>query len=296
MLGFRLPRWLSSKSQKEGDQESGSHQWPTAHSPSPSYSTPRLGKHISAPIPRSTSTSLTGYDNPRVDSTPTGSSQEPWRDSRLRNSSLTHVASSSRSSMDFYDAFPKPQFDDGADRNILDGTPPAVIRIETGEPRPRATPFRRTVSSPPTSPYHASPTDSLESAEITPTAFAVPSTPSNGGRWNLKVHTDQQQAARSNNGSTHSLPYRSRTQAADQQQVPSMSTDVYGYAYGYPLVKQLSPIVEQDYASPDTLHRSRSLPSTASDKNLRVSASASPGGSQASTEITSEWTSLLPSF
>lgn len=293
MLGFHLPRWLSSKPQKEGDQESGSLPWPTTQSPSPSYSTPRIVKNISAPIPRLTSTSLTGYDNPYIETTPTGSSQEPWRDSRLRNSSATHVASSSWSSMDFYDPYatnsPKPQFNDTADRNILDGTPPAVIRIETGEPRPRAIPFRRTVSSPPLSPYHGSPTDSLESAEITPTAFAVPSTPSAGGRWNLKVHTDPQQAARSNNGSSHSLPYRTRTQATDQQQqVPSMNTDVYGYAYGYPLVKQLSPIVEQDYASPDTLHRSRSLPSTASDKNLRVSASASPGGSQASTEIASE--------
>ncbi|KAH6910727.1 hypothetical protein BKA70DRAFT_1371005 [Coprinopsis sp. MPI-PUGE-AT-0042] len=286
MLGFRLPRWLSSKSQKENDQEGGNLPWPTTQSPSPSYSTPRLVRNISGPIPRSAATSLTGYDNPHIESTPTSS--QPWRDSHLRNSSLTHVASSSQASMDVYEAYganlPKPQPDYGTDNNILDGLPPAVIRIETGAPRPRAAPFRRTVSSPPTSPYHASPTDSAESAEITPTAFGVPSMPSNGGRWNLKVHTDQQ-TSRSNNNSTHSLPYRSRTQAADQPQAPSMNTDVYGYAYGYPLVKQLSPIVEQDYASPDTLHRSRSLPSTASDKNLRVSASASPGGSQASTEI-----------
>ena len=47
--------------------------------------------------------------------------------------------------------------------------------------------------------------------------------------------------------------------------VPTVNTDVYNHAYNYPLAKQLSPIVEQDYFSPTSV---RDLPDSA--------ASASP--------------------
>ena len=47
---------------------------------------------------------------------------------------------------------------------------------------------------------------------------------------------------------------------------PTVNTDVYNYAYNYPLAKQLSPIAEQDYFSPVSV---RGLPASA--------ASASPG-------------------
>jgi hypothetical protein len=47
---------------------------------------------------------------------------------------------------------------------------------------------------------------------------------------------------------------------------PTVNTDVYNHAYNYPLVKQLSPIAEQDYFSPISV---RGLPGSA--------ASASPG-------------------
>ncbi|EAU84068.1 hypothetical protein CC1G_06930 [Coprinopsis cinerea okayama7 len=303
---FNVSRWFSSKQRNEDrDREQGpSLPWPATHSPVPSYSstprTPNTHKTISPPIPRPTATSLTGFDNPYLSATPPGSVNElsHYRNQH-HNSSLTRLASTSHSNViDVYGAnLSKPQLlapDDPTERDVLSSLP-AVIRIETGSNVTRnpqitsstAQPIRRTVSSPPMSPaYHPSPTESSSSAEITPTAFAVPSVPSHGGRWNLKLQTDAVGGA---NASTQSLP---------NQAGPSVNTDVYGYAYSYPLAKQLSPIQEQDYLSPDSLQRTQSLPvstgtasRTASDKDLGFSASASPGGSQ-----TSELTRPSPSY
>ena len=88
------------------------------------------------------------------------------------------------------------------------------------------------------------------------------------------------------------------------------STDLFGYAYNYPLAKQLSPIAEQDYFSPESLKRSILLPggrsgsaighNTIADSNTDTASPSlsyshsnahtnpSPSGSQSS-EITRRW-------
>lgn len=93
-----------------------------------------------------------------------------------------------------------------------------------------------------------------------------------------------------------------------EQQTYDANAEQYAYAYSYPMVKQLSPIAEQDYISPDSLKRTRSLPPSGSasragsDKDLRTSAvsggsllthSGSPIGSHTS-EITREYLVALP--
>lgn len=66
----------------------------------------------------------------------------------------------------------------------------------------------------------------------------------------------------SNTSSHHTLPLP----PVFPLPLPTVNTDVYNHAYNYPLVKQLSPIAEQDYFSPTSV---RGLPGSA--------ASASPG-------------------
>lgn len=84
-----------------------------------------------------------------------------------------------------------------------------------------------------------------------------PLTTSSSSRWNLRLNT-----------STHSLGLDSKSIGGGMK-----STDV---AYNYPLAKQLSPIAEQDYFSPESLRQSIALP---------ASSNSSPSGSQTS-EIT----------
>jgi len=112
-------------------------------------------------------------------------------------------------------------------------------------------------------------------------------------KWNLGLNT-----------STHSL--RLDPNPSIYHMSTSSSTDLFGYAYNYPLAKQLSPIAEQDYLSPESLKRSIPLPGssigddndhcTSSDKEAGIEPSPSlsysyshtnpsPGGSQTS-EIT----------
>ncbi|TFK29551.1 hypothetical protein FA15DRAFT_582070 [Coprinopsis marcescibilis] len=283
--------WSKSRRQEQDELSAIILPFPATQSqrPSPSHRT------ISPPIPRSTATSLTGFDNPYLGLTPPGTPNAPWTHPN-QNPSLTRLAAASQSNIDVHGLNrSKPSLLPPED---LRGVPvhveaplPVTIRIETDNVSPQGPappPLRRTVSSPPMSPYHPSPTSSASSAEITPTAFAVPSIASHGGKWNLKLQTGP-------GASTQSLPTTSAVvsppmvlEAADQRP----HTDVYGYAYNYPLAKQLSPIAEQDYLSPDSLKRTQSLPAsagsasrTASDKDLRFSASgasASPGGSQGS--------------
>jgi hypothetical protein len=121
--------------------------------------------------------------------------------------------------------------------------PPAVIRMSSqtylhAHARTHAPiPIGRSVSSP-----------------------SPPNTPSS--KWNLRLNT-----------STHSLRLDS-----DPNQHPRVftgsvyyinagasSTDLFGYTNNYPLVKQLSPIAEQDYFSPESLRRSIPLPSVEHD-------------------------------
>ena len=76
-------------------------------------------------------------------------------------------------------------------------------------------------------------------------------------KWNLRLNT-----------STHSLrldPNLNPSAGMYYMNAGSSSTDLFGYAYNYPLAKQLSPIAEQDYFSPESLRRSIPLPSVGSN-------------------------------
>lgn len=77
--------------------------------------------------------------------------------------------------------------------------------------------------------------------------------------------------------STHSLRLDPRQYTYDE-------SPAYGYS-GYPLVKQLSPIAEQDYFSPEGLRRSNPLPPSEHDAAESISysrRSVTPNGSQSS--------------
>ncbi|RDB19741.1 hypothetical protein Hypma_013158 [Hypsizygus marmoreus] len=142
--------------------------------------------------------------------------------------------------------------------------PAAVIRLPS---QSHIHPIGRSVSSPPTSPSYIS-----SSSSSSP--FSSPSPP----KWNLKLNTNA-----SFSQSTHSL-------RLDPRPYTTTSTDVYGYSYNYPLAKQLSPIAEQDYFSPDSLRKTIRLPSVNGSTpsvahSLSNATNPSPGGSQNS-EIT----------
>lgn len=173
-------------------------------------------------------------------------------------------------------------------------------------------PMRRTVSSPPSSAssYHHSPADDStpSSSELTPTFPSGAASGANGanggGRWPLRLQTANPIYSQS----MHSLPSSSSPgasqfhNAAGMHSDPSLAysegnADAFSYAYSYPLVKQLSPIAEQDYMSPEM--RPNSLPPSrvGSEQDMRGSEisnggslrtqSGSPIGSQTS-EITRE--------
>ena len=141
-------------------------------------------------------------------------------------------------------------------------------------------------------------------------SVSSPSPPTSHGttpssKWNLRLNT-----------STHSLRLDSNLNPSAGVYYMSAgvgSTDLFGYAYNYPLAKQLSPIAEQDYFSPESLRRSIPLPSAGNSSgngdstgdtevgiepspSLSYSHSCShtnpsPSGSQSS-EITRTWLSF----
>ena len=188
-------------------------------------------------------------------------------------------------------------------------------------------PMSRTSSSPnaSTSPNHSSPAEewSSSSSELPHGAAGVGSGHgiygANGaGRGSLKLHTGNPLYSQS----TQSLPATSAIEASqfDHQGMHSdpylaysevHPDSAYSYAPTYPLVKQLSPIAEQDYMSPDSLKRPKSLPPSApasrvgSEADMRGSqmsqggslthTTASPIGSQTS-EVAREFPSLSPTF
>ncbi|KAF6751695.1 hypothetical protein DFP72DRAFT_850530 [Ephemerocybe angulata] len=191
-------------------------------------------------------------------------------------------------------------------------SPPSAHSEAASSPGTRAAapskpvPVRRTVSSPPTptTPYHSSPAESSSSpssSELTPT-FGAPTSSAHlhntlPGRVNLKLHTSNHIYSQS----TQSLPTSSSPmgnaaasgsgfRGVGMHSDPSLAytegnADAFAFAYSYPLVKQLSPIAEQDYFSPDSLKRPKSLPPsgsasrTNSDKELRESGRESQAGS-----------------
>lgn len=151
-------------------------------------------------------------------------------------------------------------FDEEKSMPRFETAPPAVVRLE---PQPHVHPMGRSISLPPMSSSLSEANDST--------------------RWGLKLRTNEEFSQ-----STQSLRLDPRPL--------SYIRDVYGSAYDYPLAKQLSPIAEQDYFSPESLRRTKPLPK-ASDNDLFAPSIAyshtnpSPGGSQTS-EVAREYRAL----
>ncbi|KAF9011854.1 hypothetical protein BDQ17DRAFT_1387422 [Cyathus striatus] len=193
---------------------------------------------ISAPLPRGSPGSLTGFEHDGTGNWPYSQSSS-GRASPLRSQTAWLHSSEALSE----EPIPMQR---GA-------PPPQVVRMES-VPQPSLShvfPISRSVSSPPTSPPYHSPLSSLSG----PSPDETPSS-----KWGLRLHTSNINFSQS----TQSLRLDARPH--------SYTTDVFGNAYGYPLAKQLSPIAEQDYISPDSARNSKGLPSV-SDKNISRSES-----------------------
>ncbi|KAF5384111.1 hypothetical protein D9615_003327 [Tricholomella constricta] len=224
---------------------------------------------ISHPIPPSSPDFPTGFDI----------SQQQYRSQYLypqpspTRAGPSNVAWVSSSNDDYEEGDHQPAFPVTLPRSA----PPAVIRLSS---QTKLHPIGRSVSSPPTSPTH----DSSSPSSSSSSSFSGTSSP----KWNLKLNTNPAFSQ-----STRSLRLDARPHAT------TAFTDVYGHAYNYPLVKQLSPIAEQDYFSPISLRNSKPFPggsvhngSTPSvSYSISNATNASPGGSQ-----TSEITRPSPSY
>ncbi|KAG5644681.1 hypothetical protein DXG03_007981 [Asterophora parasitica] len=240
--------------------------------------------NISNPIPRSSPSSLTGFDVSDERGAP-GQWQyqyqyQPYQvrhpqpsPTRPRPSSVAWVDPSEEHSYEVDadqhpPAFPTPNYPRLA--------PPAVIRLPS---QTKLRPIARSVSLSPTPPAHSSSPDSPSSSS----SFSAPS--SQHEKWHLKLNTNSMFSQ-----SSHSL----RLDRDSRLLHNATANDVYGSAYSYPLAKQLSPIVEQDYFSPTSLRgstpflgRSGSATHNASAVSVAFSVSnpgtnPSPGGSQTS--------------
>ncbi|KAG7085782.1 hypothetical protein E1B28_003323 [Marasmius oreades] len=176
---------------------------------------------ISAPIPR-TPISITGFDT--VDD-----SRGYWPPgSSPTSSSPTRVGPSNIAWLRNDDSENEGE---GNEEVVVRRLPilypplPAVVRLDGEDPA--YYPVTRSMSSP-TPHTHNNPWDL-------------------GRRWNMNcVH---------NAGSTHSLRLETQTQMYHR---PMLSN---GSAYSYPLMKPLSPIIEQDYISPSAAFKTIPLPS-----------------------------------
>lgn len=144
-------------------------------------------------------------------------------------------------------------FDEEKNMPRFENTLPAVVRLDS---QPHVHPMGRSISLP-----------------LMP---SLPEDVNESGRWGLKLHTNEE--------------FSQSTQSLRLEPRPLSYTDVYGSAYDYPLAKQLSPIAEQDYFSPESLCHAKPLPH-ASDQDLSAiysQTNPSPGGSQAS-EVAREY-------
>ncbi|TFK31367.1 hypothetical protein BDQ12DRAFT_729619 [Crucibulum laeve] len=229
---------------------------------------------ISGPIPRSSPGSLTGFDS---DTTPTPTMAGQWHhpvpSPSRAPSNVAWLNSSSDSLVE------DPVKTTGS---FKAAPPPAVIRVDSVSSQSHVHPIGRSVSLPQTATPSFNPSSSQSQISSAASASASDlTTPST--RWGLRLHTTPGFTQ-----STHSLRLDSRPMTY------SYSMDPYGNAYNYPMAKQLSPIAEQDYFSPDSLRHSNPLPGEGSGSDKAISASASmsfsqgnpsPGGSQGS-EIT----------
>ena len=268
MLDF-LNRWRLREDAPDEDAL-GRLPWPVTQQGGPSSaSSAQLDiSAISPPIPRSGTSSLTGFSEEHV---------THWQHYR-QPSPIRRPGVGPRNRL------PSEERDDDSETTVQ-VPPPAVVRVDGGSiPRPSVVPhghvhpMNRSASSPPSTASLRSPSPS-PSTESTTTA-----TTSNTAKMKLKLQPPEMFSQ-----STHSLRLDSQAQ--------SVNTDLYGNSYNYPLAKQLSPIAEQDYVSPGSTRQSTGMPSREGSQNdlsrstsagsgtgsaSRVSANASPDGSQGS--------------
>ncbi|TFK75655.1 hypothetical protein BDN72DRAFT_892153 [Pluteus cervinus] len=152
----------------------------------------------------------------------------------------------------------------------------STLVASSSSPFSHVHPLTRSFSSPP----HSTSSEASTSSSATVTA-----TPPSAGRWGglklqtsppvdpqLQLHMQQaylqqlqqyHQQQQQQGGQPPQAPHQVMQQPGFNLSRP-YGMDLFGYAQQYPLVKQLSPIAEQDYFSPDSLHRSKGLPSTSS--------------------------------
>lgn len=252
MLDF-LNRWRQREDSPEEDALS--LPWPvTQQGPPPASSTNQLDiSAISPPIPRSGTSSLTGFSDEHV---------THWQHYRQPSPIRRPGVGPRRVGV------PSEERDD--EETTVQVPAPAVVRVDGGSiPRPSVVPhghvhpMGRSVSSPPS-------TGSLRSPSPSPSTESTTTTTSNTTKMKLKLQPPEMFSQ-----STHSLRLDSQAQ--------SFNTDMYGNAYSYPLAKQLSPIAEQDYVSPNSVRQSTGLPSREGSQNdLSRSTSAGSGSAAAS--------------
>ncbi|KAL0062274.1 hypothetical protein AAF712_010843 [Marasmius tenuissimus] len=210
MFGFNFPSW-GSKTLEQDDLEAANTSSQPQRQPSTTRKRLRVDTSlISAPIPHNTPNSLTGFD---VDDTRT---HWPPQSSPVSATSSragpSNIAWLRRSQSDSYEAEEEEVEEVVQKLPVLHVPPPAVVRLEDS-----IHPLTRSVSSP-----------------ASHTTYSSSPNPSPGpSRWNYMNPASA--------GSTHSL------RLDTQHHRPMLS---HGSNFSYPLMKPLSPIVEQDYISP----------------------------------------------
>ncbi|KAL0574495.1 hypothetical protein V5O48_007470 [Marasmius crinis-equi] len=260
MFGFSLTSWRS-KSQEQDDLEAA-----TDSKPKRQLSASKKKLHvdtsiISAPIPHNTPNSLTGFDvNDTQARWPPQASPTSASPSRAGPSNIAWLRKSDSGSGE----------GEGGDEEeevvqrlpILEiPPPPEVVRLDDDF----TFPLTRSMSSP--TPY----TTSSSSSNSIPGAHPA--------RCNFMNSAYA--------GSTHSL-------RLDTQHRPMLS---YGSNHSYPLMKPLSPIVEQDYISPSAALKTIPLPSVSPSETTTTStpqSATAPAPSLAASKSTSSDLSHSP--
>jgi hypothetical protein len=256
----RFSSWFSRRSDEQTGEKDGDLPFPATEKPRWRPRELRLASSISRPISRTAPVTVDNGDQPTHPYSQNGPTQfAPPNANWLESGSTESVDDRTESSLS---VGPWP-------------VPPAVIRVssESNNVYIPQTPGRP-VSFPPSSASY----DSTSSTSSTPRN--LPPRPESRASHRISGHT------------------RNSTSSRDSQPSITVSTDVYGSAYNYPLAKQLSPIQEQDYATPTSFRKSIKLPSVSGRTGSNLSIAPSVGsytsyaGSQKS-EITRTSFSLV---
>ncbi len=153
---------------------------------------------------------------------------------------------------------------------------PAVIRLDSGDypyeheddPTGRgyaADQMGRSASAPPLETYTQERTGQFQQhsyfASYGPESDS-PTSPSSpqGGRSNLRLNLNA------------NAEFAQGMQSLRDHITPAAATDVFAGAYDYPRAQQLSPIAEVDYASPDSLKKTKSLPFLSNSSDVSAAA------------------------